>query len=443
VTLSLRLQSTNRSFERLYRAHVGDVYRYALAITGNEADAEDVAQTTFMNAYRALERGERPEKPRNWLIAIAHNVCRQRFRQKAHRPMEVTYFEDVAETLVPSDDTPTAADIQRALGELALNQREALVMRELEGRSYADIAELLGLSVAAVETLLFRARRALREQLEGALSCSEAEAALSLQLDGCLSRPDAAQLRSHLRSCETCSLLARRQRAQRKGVKALAVVPLPPGLASVFGGGASGIGAAGLGAAVATKVAAVTVAAVVVGGGSYAIVQHETASGHPVARTAHAGPSGALAKVAGKHSSQLRKARTGKSLRPGSRGRSAGHVAGAGSVAAVGSAHGAIHSSRPAVTPAAIASKHLRASVTGKSTLHPAEKAASKPTRRSVRSSHTKVLPLASHACRARTLPVSAQTPTTPTTTTTTTAATSSTLCAKPHGHGKQDVGRP
>ena len=60
MTLSLRLQSTNRSFERLYRAHVGDVYRYALAITGNAADAEDVAQTTFMNAYRALERSDTP-----------------------------------------------------------------------------------------------------------------------------------------------------------------------------------------------------------------------------------------------------------------------------------------------------------------------------------------------------------------------------------------------
>src|SRR5690348_4193311 len=272
-----------------------------------------------MNAYRALERGERPEKPRHWLIAIAHNVCRQRFRQSARRPMEVTYFEDVAETLVPSDDAPTAADIQRALGELALNQREALVMRELEGRSYADIAELLGISVAAVETLLFRARRALREQLEGALSCSEAEAALSLQLDGRLGRSDAAQLRSHLRRCETCRRLARRQRAQRKSVRALAVVPLPQGLASLFGSGASGLGAAGLGAAVATKVAAVTAAAVVVGGGGYAIVKHETASTHPaVARAPHAGSS-ASANVGGEHATQAPKNRTGKSSRPGSR----------------------------------------------------------------------------------------------------------------------------
>jgi RNA polymerase sigma factor (sigma-70 family) len=368
-------------------------------MTGNAADAEDIAQTVFMNAYRALERGERPEQPRHWLIAITHNVCRQRFRQSARRPTEVMYLEDVAETLVPSDDTPTAADIQRALGELALNQREALVMRELEGRSYADIAEILGVSVSAVETLLFRARRALREQLEGTLSCSEAEAALSLQLDGCLDRAGAALLRSHLRACETCRLLARRQRAQRKSVKALAVVPLPPGLASLFGGGASGVGAAGVGAAIATKVAAATVAAVVVGGGSYAIVRHETASGHPAARAGnvgHAGPA-ASTKVAATHSSEVRKREPGKSARPGSRGRSAGHAA----VAVTGSSHGAIHASRPNVTRPTAASNHSATPKARKSRVHESTKSAVKPTGRPSRSSHVTASPAASHACRA------------------------------------------
>jgi len=424
VTLSLRLQSTNRSFDRLYRAHVGDVYRYALAITGNTADAEDVAQTTFMNAYRALERGERPEKPRHWLIAIAHNVCRQRFRQSARRPTEVTYFEDVAETLVPSDDAPSAADIQRALGELALNQREALVMRELEGRSYADIAELLGISVAAVETLLFRARRALREQLEGSLSCSEAEAALSLQLDGRLGRADAAPLRSHLRSCETCRRLARRQRAQRKSVRALAVVPLPQGLASLFGSGTSGLGAAGLGAAVATKVAAVTVAAVVVGGGGYAIVKHETASTHPAAaRAAQAGPS-ASAKAGGEHATRAPKNRTGKSSRPGSRGRSAGH--------APGSAKRAIHSSQPTVTPAAVASKHSATLKSRKSSR--AKRGTNNPVEQAAHSSHTKLLPAASHSCRAQALPASTDTVAV---TSTTPGASVPASCTKLRGRGK------
>ena len=434
MTLSLRLQSTNRSFERLYRAHVGDVYRYALAITGNAADAEDVAQTTFMNAYRALERGERPEKPRHWLIAIAHNVCRQRFRQSARRPMEVTYFEDVAETLVPSDDAPTAADIQRALGELALNQREALVMRELEGRSYADIAELLGISVAAVETLLFRARRALREQLEGSLSCSEAEAALSLQLDGRLSRADAGQLRSHLRSCETCRRLARRQRAQRKSVQSLAVVPLPPGLASLFGGGAAGVGAAGLGAAVATKVAAVTVAAAVVGGGGYAIVQHETASSHPAARAAPAASS-ARAKVAAKHTSQVRK--PGKSVRSRGRGGSAGLAA----VGAAGSAPSAGHGLHLGATQRSAAPTHSSASAHRKSAPQTAPTRAKRPATRPAPRAHTNTLPIPSRSCRVGTAPSVTEAVTT--TSTTDIASPTPSSCAKPHGHGKGNAGQP
>src|SRR6186997_3171690 len=78
---------SDRGFERMYKRHVGDVYRYALAVMRNPADAEDVTQTTFLNAYRSfVEKGNRPEKPQNWLIAIAHNVCRQRFRQSARRP---------------------------------------------------------------------------------------------------------------------------------------------------------------------------------------------------------------------------------------------------------------------------------------------------------------------------------------------------------------------
>src|SRR6188472_4791678 len=185
----LLAQRQDRAFERLYRRHVGDVYRYALAVLRNQPDAEDVTQTMFMNALRAFQRGERPEKPQNWLIAIAHNVCRQRFRQSARRPSEVAFEGDIADTLV-DDEVPSGEDIRRALGHLAFNQQAALVMRELEGRSYADIAAILGLSTSAVETLIFRARRALREQLEGSLTCGEAEFAISRQLDGRLSRQE-------------------------------------------------------------------------------------------------------------------------------------------------------------------------------------------------------------------------------------------------------------
>src|SRR5436189_2623339 len=181
MTPILARQRPDRSLERLYKKHAGDVYRYALAVLRNQADAEDVTQTTFLNAFRALERGEQPLAPHNWLIAIAHNVCRQRFRAASRRPREVE-LHDVAERLVvDDDDVPSPEDLKRALGHLGFNQRAALVMREIEGRPYADIAQVLGLSLAAVETLIFRARRALREQLDGSLTCSEAELAISRQ----------------------------------------------------------------------------------------------------------------------------------------------------------------------------------------------------------------------------------------------------------------------
>jgi len=136
MTPFLARQRTDRNFERLYQKHAGDVYRYALVVLRNEADAEDVTQTTFMNAYRAFANGERPRTPQNWLIAIAHNVCRQRFRQSQRRPNEVAFNEELAEAPLEEEERVGAEDIRRALGHLAFNQRAALVMRELEGRSY-------------------------------------------------------------------------------------------------------------------------------------------------------------------------------------------------------------------------------------------------------------------------------------------------------------------
>src|SRR5438874_1669615 len=218
MTILAQRPRSDRAFERIYQRHVGDVYRYALVVLRNEADAEDVTQTTFLNAYRAFKGGERPRQPQNWLIAIAHNVCRQRFRQAARRPNEVAFDEELAEAATP-DDSPSAEDIRRGLSHLAFNQRAALVMRELEGRSYSEIAEILGVSVSAVETLIFRARRALREQLEGGLTCHEAELAVSRQLDGRLSRGERGALRGHLRECKECATFARSQRAQRSAWK--------------------------------------------------------------------------------------------------------------------------------------------------------------------------------------------------------------------------------
>src|SRR3954470_21662607 len=241
-------QRPDTAFEKLYRQHVGDVYRYSLAVLGNPADAEDVTQTTFLNAYRAIHAGERPRKPAPWLRTIAHNVCRQRWRQASRRPHEVAELDDLtgpaAAAVEEEPDAHSAADITHALQSLPFNQRTALVMRELEGRRQAEIARELDLSESAVEALLFRARRAMREQLESSITCGEAARAISRQLDRSLSREERSSLRAHLRSCEECAGFARQARAQRGAMKALGAVPLPTALLA-WKGGAAGAGAGG------------------------------------------------------------------------------------------------------------------------------------------------------------------------------------------------------
>lgn len=152
----------DQAFEILYRRYVKDVYHYALALLRNPADAEDVTQTTFLNAYRAYQRGIEIEKPQNWLIKIAHNVARTRYARASRRVKEVPLENHVEQLALPEADRPDVTGVLHALGRLPFNQRAALVMRELEGRSYAEIADTIGVSVSAVETLIFRARKSLR-----------------------------------------------------------------------------------------------------------------------------------------------------------------------------------------------------------------------------------------------------------------------------------------
>ena len=224
---------TDQAFERLYRHNVRQVYRYALAVLPTPEDAEDVTQTTFLNAYRAHDRGECPRSPETWLISIAHELCRQRAERDGH--LDEVPFAEQAEQAVPDEEGPTANDVHRALGRLPYDQRAALIMREVEGRPYAEIAEILDASLLAVETLTFRARRALREALEGALTCHEAERAISRHLDGLLDRAGKRVLRAHLRECEECERFDCGQRAQRAALRALANVSLPRSLTSFFG----------------------------------------------------------------------------------------------------------------------------------------------------------------------------------------------------------------
>jgi RNA polymerase sigma factor (sigma-70 family) len=279
-------------FDGLYRRHAPSVYRYAFAVLGNRADAEDVTQQTFLNAYRAIEQGTKPRKAENWLLRIAHNEVRRHFRTNG-KAVEVEFDERVAQA-APEGSGPGFADILRALQQLPPTQRSALVMREFEGRSYAEIAEVLEVTQSALETLIFRARRALAEQLEDALTCTEAEQALSRRLDGRLARKEARRLKAHLHECALCVRFDAIQKRQRSLLKGLSIMPIPaslflfrgePAMAALGGtslaaGGSAAVGG-GAAAGLVAKAAAVTAAAAVAGGVGYGVTKGPLAATKP------------------------------------------------------------------------------------------------------------------------------------------------------------------
>ena len=153
---------------QLYERHSDLVFRYCLRTLGSREEAEDATQTTFLQALRALRRGVVPQFEQAWLLTIARNECktrhragsRRRRRELAHDPLTL------AELAGASDDSEARlAGVRDALTRLPETQRRALLLREWQGRSYAEIAHELGVSRPAVEALIFRARRGLVREL--------------------------------------------------------------------------------------------------------------------------------------------------------------------------------------------------------------------------------------------------------------------------------------
>jgi RNA polymerase sigma factor (sigma-70 family) len=158
-----RRDETNREFERLYRRHRGDVYRAAMRRTHDHFEAEDVTQSAFLDAYRAVLRGTEPELPRAWLLAIAENVRRRRFAASLRRPRPVAVDENL--TAAPAPQRFETEEIVSALESLPPNQCAAFVLREVGGLSYPEIASRLEVTVPSVQMLLFRARQGIRAHL--------------------------------------------------------------------------------------------------------------------------------------------------------------------------------------------------------------------------------------------------------------------------------------
>jgi RNA polymerase sigma-70 factor (ECF subfamily) len=159
----------DEAFEALYEQYSSRVFGYCLKWLRSREEAEDAVQTTFLYAMRGLRRGVVPKLHEAWLLAIARNVCRSRTEATRRRAVEVARSPQlIEESFAAPARSDELAGLSEALGGLTEQQRRAILLREWQGLSYREIADELELSQAAVETLLFRARRALAARLSGA-----------------------------------------------------------------------------------------------------------------------------------------------------------------------------------------------------------------------------------------------------------------------------------
>jgi RNA polymerase sigma factor (sigma-70 family) len=310
VTISaplLRLRSDDQ-LVALFRAGneeafrvIHDRYRQRLfaytrqMLAGSRSDAEDALQDVFLRAYSALRADARPLMLRAWLYRVAHNRCIDHLRRPVPPAAEVfdmsrgPLADPIAQAERREDLRRLVADVR----ELPEQQRSALLMREMEGLSYAELADALDITVPAVKSVLVRARVSLVEAIEARdTDCVEIRSDIASAIDRgvrCNGR-----VRRHVRECDGCQDYNTRLRGVQRSFQALSPGHGPAGfIAKVLGIGGAGSGAAAGGTAAgggaaavgtgavavtATKVAVVACCAALTAGGAIAVSSSSTTS---------------------------------------------------------------------------------------------------------------------------------------------------------------------
>ena len=217
----------DRAFEELYSRYRRRIGSYVVGMVGDHGRAEDVTQEVFISALRRMRDSERPIAFKPWIYEIARNACIDEFR-RSRRAQEVPLdgddtFETVAGGRVPFAPKPSEAienrqqidDLRGAFKGLSESHHKILVMRELEGLSYAEIGERLGMSRAVVESTLFRARRKLGEEYEELVTgrrCEQVQTAIAAgnaRAVQSLGIRERRRLARHLSHCQPCRRHAR------------------------------------------------------------------------------------------------------------------------------------------------------------------------------------------------------------------------------------------
>ena len=160
-------------FQELMLPHVDALYRVALSLTGSETEAEDLVQETFVRVYRHLQRFDQSKKFSTWIYTIASNLAKNELRNRSRNPLvlfqTIKKGWDADHRPLEWEDTQYKPDdlfrkrhlrqkVEQAVAELPEHHRMVFVLRELEGKTYEEIADITGCNLGTVKSRLNRAR---------------------------------------------------------------------------------------------------------------------------------------------------------------------------------------------------------------------------------------------------------------------------------------------
>ncbi|MFN8051196.1 MAG: sigma-70 family RNA polymerase sigma factor [Acidimicrobiales bacterium] len=168
-----RPSATEEQFHRLIQDHAGAIYRVAYTVVRDEHLAEDVVQETIIKAWQALPTWRGEGSLQGWVLSIAHNTAVSYLRRIRDTTTEPDRIPEMPSPYDVERETDARSDLERlrrALGELDDLSRTIVVMRDLDGLTYQQIADALDVPLATVKTRLLRARRELQRVVQSGVS---------------------------------------------------------------------------------------------------------------------------------------------------------------------------------------------------------------------------------------------------------------------------------
>lgn len=237
--VELARQGDAAALEEVLASLAPAVRRFGMRMCKSPDDADDVLQDTLLAIATHLPEFEGRSSLSSWVFALVRSACARRRRGLKNRPPVADDAARERSDEAPSPEESAAgrelgAALSRALDALPEDQREAVLLRDVEGLSATEAAEAIGIGEAALKSRLHRARAALRESLAPlaagapAPGCPDVAEQWSRKLEGDLSATDCATMEKHLATCPTCAATCDALKSALLACRAAAHEPVPP-----------------------------------------------------------------------------------------------------------------------------------------------------------------------------------------------------------------------